>query len=587
MKDRKWIWLTATLFVVFAVGTGFYTYLAGVGQADTTNLVGKNGKGPDALPIKQIVLFNSGVGYFQREGELDGDARVQLSFPVSDINDLLKSLVLQDSKGRVGTVSYDSSDPIDKILRSFALDLTTNPTFGQILNQSRGEKIEISKADPKKDGATIKITGTIIGMEVQKRPVGKDQSIEVEILNLNTAAGIQAIPMDQVVSVKFANQTLESEFQRALHVLAGSHDTQKKSVRVGFSGEGKRQVRVGYVVERPIWKTSYRLRIDNNKIFLQGWALIENTSDDDWNDVKMYLVSGKPISFRMNLYDPIYIPRPFVEPEMFASLRPPVYGGAMGAEEVLKMAERAQQGGPGGGGFGPGKMPPGLQMPGQGQQNANQFQQKNLEELARNMQQQAFRDANKLTFDELQKRRAEQVAQKGDAKKVGSAMTGFNFKEGIQSVATADEIGDYYQYAIDQKINLARQKSAMLPILDQSIEGMKVSIYNEATHTKYPLLGLKLKNTSGQPLTQGPITVYDAGVFGGDTRILDVQPNEERLLSYALDQSTEVKTEIKQAPSPDLIFRIGSDSLSARYYLRQTKTYTIKNRATHDRTMIL
>jgi hypothetical protein len=78
----------------------------------------------------------------------------------------------------------------------------------------------------------------------------------------------------------------------------------------------------------------------------------------------------------------------------------------------------------------------------------------------------------------------------------------------------------------------------MLPILDQTIEGHKVSIYNEAVQAKYPLLGLKLKNTSGQPLTQGPITVYDGGNFGGDTRILDMQPNEERLLSYALDQST-------------------------------------------------
>ena len=111
------------------------------------------------------------------------------------------------------------------------------------------------------------------------------------------------------MSVRFMNPTLETEFQRALNVLASSHDTQKKTVSVGFNGDGKRQVRVGYVVERPIWKTSYRLRIDDkDKIFLQGWALVENTSDDDWNDIRMVLVSGKPISFKMNLYDPIYVP---------------------------------------------------------------------------------------------------------------------------------------------------------------------------------------------------------------------------------------------------------------------------------------
>jgi hypothetical protein len=218
---------------------------------------------------------------------------------------------------------------------------------------------------------------------------------------------------------------------------------------------------------------------------------------------------------------------------------------------------------------------------------ANQAQQQNLAQIAQNMAARAKNEGNKLSYDELQQRRAEQAALNKDAKKVGEALTGFNFKEGIKSVATADEVGDYFQYTIDQKVSLARQKSAMLPILDQSIEGQKVSIYNESVQAKHPLLGLKLKNTSGQPLTQGPITVYDGGVFGGDTRILDVQPGEDRLLSYALDQGTEVKTEIKSAPSPDMIFRIGSDSLSARYYVRQTKTYTIKNRSTHDRVVIL
>ncbi len=149
MSHRKWLFAAVPLLGIFVAGIASYTYIA---QADTKPFVnGPNGKGVDPMPIKQVVLFNSGVGYFQREGEVDGDTRLQLAFPTSDINDLLKSLVLQDAKGRIGTVNYDSSDPIDKILRSFALDLAANPSFGQILNQARGEKIEISRAD-KKDG---------------------------------------------------------------------------------------------------------------------------------------------------------------------------------------------------------------------------------------------------------------------------------------------------------------------------------------------------------------------------------------------------------------------------------------------------
>ena len=105
------------------------------------------------LPIRQVVLFNSGVSYLQREGEVDGNAHIDLSFPTGDINDLLKSLILQDlGGGKVASVNYDSHDPIDKILRSFALDLNSNPTFAQILNQARGEKIEIVRARERQNG---------------------------------------------------------------------------------------------------------------------------------------------------------------------------------------------------------------------------------------------------------------------------------------------------------------------------------------------------------------------------------------------------------------------------------------------------
>src|SRR5207244_8351872 len=112
--------------------------------------------------------FNSGVSYFQREGDVDGTARVDLSFPTSDINDLLKSLILQDlGGGRISTVNYDSHDPIDKILRSFAIDLNNNPTFGQLLNQARGEKIEITRKEKEQ---ITKLTGIIVGMEIQRKP---------------------------------------------------------------------------------------------------------------------------------------------------------------------------------------------------------------------------------------------------------------------------------------------------------------------------------------------------------------------------------------------------------------------------------
>ncbi len=646
--------------LVLSLGAFAGLALAGLAWNSRASQVGEAAAGKGAapespLPIRQVVLFNSGVGYMQREGDVNGDAKIDLSFPTSDINDLLKSLVLQDlGGGRVSTVSYDSHDPLDKILRSFAIDLNSNPTFGQILNQARGEKIEVQLLGKDK-AIPQKITGQIVGMEV-KQGREKEGPIALDFLNLSGADGLQSIPLDQVLGVRFLNPVLENEFQRALKVLAGSHDTQKKTVSLGFTGQGKRAVRVGYVVERPIWQTTYRLRMEpNGKVFLQGWALVENTSDDDWNDVRMVLVSGKPISFRMNLYEPLYIPRPTVEPDQFASLRPPVYSGAMNPMESDARAQNAPpieggqapmrqginnafgnqgagnlggglggglQGGftPGGslggtaGNFNGGQMNPWMlnngmffpqggqagqvgQMGGQFNGGFNGGSNGNLGSIGgvagNNYQNPNFRNSNtdinvnnRLTFEELQQRRQQQDEQKKVAKDKGAAIA-MNFKEGIQSVASAEEVGDYFQYIVDQRISLSRQKSAMLPIIDQNIDGAKISIYNESVHAKIPLLGLRLKNTSGQPLTQGPITVYDNSTYAGDTRILDLQPNEERLLSYALDQGTEIKTEVKSSPSPTMTFKIGQATMSAVYKEREIKTYTIKNRSTHDRVVII
>jgi hypothetical protein len=606
------------------------------GADPVPNLQADKGQIKELLPIKQVVLFNSGVGYFQRQGEVEGNQRIELSFPTSDINDLLKSLILQDlNGGAVSSVNFDSHDPVDKILRSFALDLNNNPTFGDILNQARGEEIELTLLD-KEAKQPAKLTGVIVGMESrQQTQFGVEVSnVESEFLNIDGQKGMQSVPLGKIQAVRFVNPVLDREFKRALQVLATTHDVQKKTVSVGFSGAGKRQVRVGYVVERPIWKTTYRLRLEpNGKLFLQGWAIVENPSDEDWNDTRMVLVSGKPISFKMDLYEPLYIPRPTVELEHFASLRPPLYDAALAmgqAGEPFAQGQKAPGVGnfgmmgmagnigvAGFGGFG-GQLGGQLGNMGFGGLNIGQFGQlggqfwnggqlgqlgqfgqfgqlgQNFTPLNRyQMQsqqqalQQALQQQNRLTYEELQKRRQALREAREQAAKDGSAIAGLNFKEGITSVATADEVGDYYQYIIDEVVNLPRRKSAMLPIINQTIDGIKVSIFNQSVHAKFPLLGLRLKNTSGVPLTQGPITVYDDGTYAGDTRTFDLQPGESRLISYALDQSTEIKTASKTAQTPEITVKIGNDVLTASYKLRQTQTYIIRNRSMHERKLVI
>jgi hypothetical protein len=148
-------------------------------------------------------------------------------------------------------------------------------------------------------------------------------------------------------------------------------------------------------------------------------------------------------------------------------------------------------------------------------------------------------------------------------------------------------MGVFFQYLIEHPVTLPRQKSAMLPIVNQPVDGARVSIYNRNTHAKFPLLGLRFKNTSGLHLMQGPITVFEGGSYAGDSRILDLQPNEERLISYAIDLGTEVEPVAKNAPDRLIATRVVKGILYHTHKLRESVTFNIKNRSEQDRTLII
>jgi hypothetical protein len=510
------------------------------------------------LPITNVVLFNSGVGYFARSGEVEGEARVDLTFPETDINDLLKSMTLQDfNGGNISSVSYDSHEPVTRTLASFAINLNGQPTLGDILRQTRGEKIEIVM-QPGNTTQPGNLQGTILGLEHQKVPVGTAQ-IDVEMLNISTAEGLRSVKMMDVQRVRFTNPVLENELKRALDTLALSHDSLKKSVQLNFSGDGKRKVKVGYVIEAPIWKTSYRLVLDKDgKPYLQGWAIVENPTDEDWGTVKMALVSGRPISFKMDLYNPLYIQRPTVEPELFASLRPQAYEGGFRAKDekfaaapaappAAKPSMAAMAGAPAPGGFGGGK----------GENGAM-----------------ALRDGAR----KADKQYAEQLGREmGDRMDLGS----------VASSATASKLGDFFQYVIDHPVNLGRQKSALLPIVGKDIDGARVSIYNPGVQVKHPLLGLRFKNTTGVHLSQGPVTVFEGSTYAGDARILDVTPNDERLITYAVDLGTEVIPQNPNGSSRITNVKSTKGIVSISRRNREEKVYKISNKSDVDRTLII
>ena len=490
---------------------------------------------PAALPLTEVVLYSSGVGYFRRDGQVEGAAKIDLRFKVDDINDLLKSLVVQDlDGGRVAAVSYGSREPITRALKSFSIDLTTNPTLGDLLNQARGARIEVAMPNT--------TAGTIVGVEKKKRTIERRDApvVEAEFLNLLTDEGLRAIPLEQVQRFKLLDDRLAGELRQALEVLAAGHDAQKKAVELRFDGQGRRRVRVAYVVQTPVWKTSYRLVLDDEKApYLQGWAIVENTTDDDWSAVRLALVSGRPISFIMDLYQPLYAARPEVQPELYLSLRPQVYGQAM---EQARDAEKAKEVPP----------PPGMRP-----------------------RQRAMMAAPMA------------VPAAPPAPEAAPAPTGLDLTQGVTTGASGLQAGELFEYAIKTPVTLARQRSALLPIVGEEIRGEKLSIYNASVQPKHPLVGFRLKNSTALHLMQGPITVFDAGAYAGDARIEDLAPGGERLISYGLDLAVEVEPQHKAGPQDLVSVALRKGTLIARRRAADETVYRVRNRDRKEKTILV
>lgn len=494
---------------------------------------------PAILPLTKIVLYSSGVGYFQHDGTVNNRMQLDLRLHTNQINDMLKSLVVQDfGGGKVSTVTYGSRDPVTKTLGSFGINLNGNPTLGQILTQVRGERVEVTAPNP--------LLGTILGVEKKTETVTDGPTrrvIEQEYLNLLTDDGFRSLPFAQIQRTKLLDVALNAELQQALTALAANHDAQKKTVSIAFEGSGIRQARVAYLTETPVWKTSYRLVLDEDKPpFLQGWAIVENQTQQDWRQVRLSLISGRPISFTMDLYQPLYNPRPVVQPELYANLKPQTYGEAM--DEVTPMPSAAP-------------------APSRSEMKKDRLLGKMTEGFAGGR---ANAAAGSVALPEQEMGRIDQ---------------------GVTSMAIAEDKGELFEYRIDQPVTLAKHQSAMLPIIGQTLQGQKVSLYNQSVNAKHPLNGYRLKNTSPLHLMQGPITLFDGGTYAGDARIEDLPPGQDRLISYALDLKTEVEPKIEGGTQELATVSLKKGTMLVSRRLVEDRTYLIKNRDQKSKTVLI
>jgi uncharacterized membrane protein YgcG len=506
------------------------------------------------LPVKAVTVFTSGVSFTLREGMVDGNATVPLSFRTTQINDILKSMVLLDTNGTVQPVTLATKDPVGRTLQSFAVDVTQPMGRVELLNRLRGTRVKLGYTPPKGDARSAE--GQIVSVEARTIPGTANTPGEViETLLLLSDTGLISINLQYLDTLSFVDERIQKEFQQALGLLAGSADDRKRQLVLRFDGKSKRTVRVGYVTESPVWKVSYRVLIGDADLagkgdtdpFLQGWALVENTTDEDWTNVKLSLVSGRPVSFIQDLYQPLYVPRPTVAPDFIGSPMPQFSEVAVdNLSESLSLnrptaangRSAGRSGGFGGGGGGMGGGFGGAGAP--------------------------------------------------SAKMDASAPVALNFmemRESVASQASGETAGELFRYDISALVNLPRQQAAMIPIVTEPIKAKKISIYNANTNAIYPMNGVSLTNSTSLFLKAGPATFFDGGTYAGDGRFPDMPAKSNRVITYALDQAVRVDRGNAKGSSTEVDVNIarGVMIIQRRELLEQP--YSIKNEGSAAKTV--
>ena len=518
-----------------------------------------------SLPVTRVVLTNAGIGYFHREGTIDGTARVELKVSEDDVNDLILTLLVEDLKGESKSITYDNRAPAEITLKAFSIDLTENPTVGHLLNQVRGEKVTVTY-----DGKTTS-TGSIVSLTTPKAevppPAHPDDDPKrpkpapappSEQLVLLTDDRLETLPLAKITRVKFVKPELQAEFRKALEALAAARGEEKKTVGVLFRGNGQRKVSVGYIADAPLWKPTYRLTTADGKTTIELLAAIENTSDDDWDNVRVSLVSGRPITFKMDLYDPLFIPRPFVEPEVYASLRPPTFQGTTTGGQFGNQGGGGQFGQFGGGQFGGG-----------------QFGGGNFGQIGGGFGYR--RPTYSHSYGGVTRESVRNMLRPQAGGSGGSKPAPPRGSSDVPSVHDSKNLGEAFEYAVTDPVTLPRFKSALVPVLRSPIESKKLSVFNPALHPTHPLKAFYLTNTTKQFLAQGPLTVYEDGSATGQARIADVKPNDNRLVAYALDLDVPVRKEDKAVERTPVSRKIVKGDLRTVARLKDVTKYEVSN----------
>jgi hypothetical protein len=599
------------------------------------------------LPIRRVILYSNGVAYIERRGTVNGHAEINLSFKQSQIDDVLKSMIVLDlGQGRIGAVSYNSSAP--PAARMADIPFSINAGSGNdlsggmagVLGQLQGARVLVATANRT-------ATGSILTVEERRQADGNRTPMTTHALVIASEGGeLMSFDLAEVRSVKLIDEGTRRDVSEFANASASARRRDAKTIVVTSEGAGPREMVVSYTIAAPIWKTTYRVVLDaQGKPFFQGWAIVDNVSEEDWNNISLSLVSGSPVSFIQHIQKPFYRYRPVVEMPDDLKLEPQTYeageggGGAGGGGSAGTVSGRIED--PNGavvvgatvmitntatnqsytttsgndGRFSSSTLSPGnysvrVSAPGFKQHlltniavgsswpaHANvSLEVGGVTEVVTvtagseayvNTSSQTLGSRLPLNGRGLYSLRSSSGANNTslDGVSVSDAIT--RPDSGVEAAATGSEVGDLFEYRIDQPVTVPRDRSALIPILQTRMEGERISIYNESVRRDRPFGGMLLKNTSPLTLENGALTVIDGDAYAGEALMERLKPAEERLISFALDLGTLVTVRTKEDRAPTFLVRVINGVFQAHYFQTNQKTYSLTNQTDKPRVVFI
>lgn len=510
------------------------------------------------LPVTRVVLYKNGVGYFEHSGRVTGDQTVTIDFTTAQLNDVLQSLTALDlNGGRITGAGYNSATPLDQQLKSLPLSLSDDPTVADLYSSIRGAHVEVT-------GSGSPVTGRILNLETRSTPSPNPNAPSVErsfLTVISDSGAIRTFELTSSSQVRLLDASLHDNLARYLELIAGNRSQGLRHLTLQDHGTGTRDLRVSYISEVPIWKSTYRILLTDapssktpQTSTIQGWAVVDNTVGTDWTNVQLSLIAGSPQSFIQPLSQPIYSRRSEIPIAQDAQLTPQTHESGEALDSVQpQLAGVAGMSGPGSG-HGAAKISAGV-MGGIG--NAP------LPINGRSVNQSVTVANGALPMIAYESAAADSIVPQ----------------------TTTAAFDDYFEYKLTDPITIRKNESALVPILQTKLPVERVTVWSPSQPR--PLRALWITNSSPLTLDRGSFSIIENGNFGGEGLLDPIHPNERRLLSYAADQAVRVTTDYSHDTQRVTSLTVMKGTLrESRSEIAEVE-YIVHNAAPEPRTVIV